>query len=130
MESILIEKWFKDNKFDWQLEYYLPVTEVANCLQIINLLYLNSLECVNYGTDVTIEILKIYENVTQQIPFINYIGFRDMGVDHTDFIECRLSSPVLYGDFSNIYTNIYKVFFDGNRISMFVARKVDENESI
>lgn len=49
MENILIEKWFKDNKFDWQLEYYLPVVKISDCLQILNLLYLNSLEYINYG---------------------------------------------------------------------------------
>lgn len=118
--SEIIERFVEQNGMSWH-----EVVANANCdttdlfelRPILNELYLQSvIHCKHYGTDIVVDILNICQEFRKYKDgyevSVFYIGFRENGTDHKNFIETRLSNASCYGSYEENYKSMYKVIID------------------
>lgn len=70
-----------------------------------------SAKCDNYASDILVDIVPVYKRMEEctQDTAEYYFGFRDMGIDHEDFINVRLENRDIYKDYRSIWKlSIYR----------------------
>ena len=73
--------------------------------QAFNVLIKEAAKCENYASDLIIDLHELLKKVElKESDSLEYwFGFRDLGVDHKSFIECRWNSRV----YDDVYRKIY-----------------------
>lgn len=96
---------------------YITVPEIQrnkldiNYSEILSRLMKEAAEkCHNYASDLFISwesMLLELSTAPKPDTFVEYFGFRDLGVDHETFISVKLENPLLYG--KNPYHSIFRL---------------------
>ena len=139
--SEIIEQFAEQNGMSWHevvVNANCDTTDLFELRPILNELYLQSvIHCEHYGTDIVVDILFICEEFTKGSDHetsVFYIGFRENGTDHKNFIETRLSNTSYYGSYEENYKSMYKVIIDKEDecfVSMYeLARTANNCERI
>ena len=66
-------------------------------------------KCLYYASDILYDINSLNELIESGEEGIEFYGFREMGVDHTAFINGRINDVASYGDIHKVYRRIIAI---------------------
>ena len=74
--------------------------------------------CEHYASDLFIDWQTVENAMKTTAPVVNetyLFGFRQNGVDHTEFILCKAKDSACYGDIFTVYRSMWRLDFTGDR---------------